>query len=82
MQRDLSSVEPMLREAKAELFNLRFQAANYSRILGDAADSRAMMESAIALDDRHGLTDDSLDNREAAGLPAAPVEPPGRTANA
>jgi hypothetical protein len=42
---------------------LRFQAANYARILGDGESSRALLESAIALDDRHGLTDDGLDNR-------------------
>ena len=65
---------------------LRFQAANYSRILGDAQDSRAMMESAIALDDRHGLTDDSLDNRrilaewlQSDALPLPPAPPPGKT---
>jgi len=60
---------------------VRFQVANYSRILGDQADSIAMLESAIALDDAHGLTEDGDENRnflaewkqvDRATLPSAP----------
>jgi hypothetical protein len=68
---------------------VRFQIANYSRILADTDASIAMLESAIALDDAHGLADDGEENRnfladwkqvDRATLPAAP-KPPSFTLN-
>ncbi len=68
---------------------VRFQIANYARILGDTEASLAMLESAIALDDAHGLRDDGDENRrfwaewkqvEVDSLSPAPT-PPSFTLN-
>ncbi len=64
--RDLA-LEGLEVAAKAHAYDdeafLRFQVAHYLHILGDEDDSQAMLASAIALDDAHGLVSDGDENR-------------------